>query len=236
MVLDCWCHALCLLPVPAERSTPQPPTPVHAGDAHGTGVWAETAKGYRVCTAIVRWIHRMVVREEGAAYACISESSCTHALVGSMDVSMVCCLTADLGPLLMRYGLSVQAHDYTHKWAVYVRGPNNEDLSHIIKRWVLLCATKNKEQQAPRTCSGNFSPPVLPASLRVTFELHEDFVPQVRSVEQQPFEVNETGWGEFEIGITVCGGAAGGQEDCGTVALRVHADTCYAVPRYIIQA
>ncbi|KAG1658020.1 hypothetical protein FOA52_010261 [Chlamydomonas sp. UWO 241] len=64
-----------------------------------------------------------------------------------------------------------KAQDCTHRWSVYVRGPNNEDLSYIIKR--------------------------------VTFELHEDFVPQVRSIENQPFEVSEGGWGEFEIGVTL---------------------------------
>jgi transcription initiation factor IIF auxiliary subunit len=29
---------------------------------------------------------------------------------------------------------NLQATDCTHRWTVYVRGPNNEDLSYIIKK------------------------------------------------------------------------------------------------------
>jgi YEATS domain-containing protein 4 len=35
----------------------------------------------------------------------------------------------------------------------------------------------------------------------VQFKLHETYVQAVRTVEQPPFEVTETGWGEFEIQI-----------------------------------
>lgn len=38
---------------------------------------------------------------------------------------------------------------------------------------------------------------------RVTFKLHESFVNSTRVVEHAPFEVCETGWGEFEIAIKV---------------------------------
>ncbi|KAI8824671.1 yeats family-domain-containing protein [Chytriomyces cf. hyalinus JEL632] len=56
---------------------------------------------------------------------------------------------------------------HTHRWTVFVRGANGEDISPIIKR--------------------------------VSFKLHESFVPPVRVIESPPFEVTETGWGEFEI-------------------------------------
>ncbi|KAF3012457.1 NuA4 histone H4 acetyltransferase complex and the SWR1 complex subunit [Penicillium rubens] len=36
---------------------------------------------------------------------------------------------------------------------------------------------------------------------KVQFKLHETYAQNVRVVEQQPFEVTETGWGEFEIQI-----------------------------------
>jgi hypothetical protein len=44
-----------------------------------------------------------------------------------------------------------------------------------------------------------------PLALRaqVTFELHETFASPRRTIEQQPFEVTEAGWGQFDIGITV---------------------------------
>jgi YEATS domain-containing protein 4 len=35
----------------------------------------------------------------------------------------------------------------------------------------------------------------------VTFALHPSFVPPTRTVSEPPYEVTETGWGEFEIGI-----------------------------------
>lgn len=38
---------------------------------------------------------------------------------------------------------------------------------------------------------------------KVTFELHETFKDPRRTVDAQPFEVTEQGWGEFEIGVTL---------------------------------
>ncbi|KAK9456810.1 yeats family-domain-containing protein [Dipodascopsis uninucleata] len=38
---------------------------------------------------------------------------------------------------------------------------------------------------------------------RVVFKLHETYANSTRSIEQPPFEVTETGWGEFEIAIRV---------------------------------
>ncbi|KAJ3024590.1 UNVERIFIED_CONTAM: NuA4 histone H4 acetyltransferase complex and the SWR1 complex subunit [Siphonaria sp. JEL0065] len=60
---------------------------------------------------------------------------------------------------------------HTHRWTIFLRGANGEDLTHIIKR--------------------------------VSFKLHESFVPPTRIVESPPFEVTETGWGEFEIMIRI---------------------------------
>ncbi|KAK9477348.1 yeats family-domain-containing protein [Lipomyces japonicus] len=38
---------------------------------------------------------------------------------------------------------------------------------------------------------------------RVVFKLHETYPNSTRSIEEPPFEVTETGWGEFEIAIRV---------------------------------
>ncbi|KAI9193437.1 yeats family-domain-containing protein [Polychytrium aggregatum] len=38
---------------------------------------------------------------------------------------------------------------------------------------------------------------------KVQFKLHESFDPPVRSLESPPFEITETGWGEFEIAIKI---------------------------------
>ncbi|XP_031476223.1 transcription initiation factor TFIID subunit 14b [Nymphaea colorata] len=59
----------------------------------------------------------------------------------------------------------------SHKWTVYVRGANNEDLSVAVKR--------------------------------VVFQLHSSFNNPTRIVESAPFELSESGWGEFEIAITL---------------------------------
>jgi hypothetical protein len=65
-----------------------------------------------------------------------------------------------------------QADEYhSHRWTVYVRDPENRDLSHVVDK--------------------------------VVFKLHDSFEKPVRVVEAPPFELTETGWGEFEIGITV---------------------------------
>ena len=48
---------------------------------------------------------------------------------------------------------------------------------------------------------GNVS--LSPFIRRVTFKLHESFNNPVRTLESFPFEVEETGWGEFEIQIKV---------------------------------
>ncbi|KAH8118430.1 yeats family-domain-containing protein [Phellopilus nigrolimitatus] len=38
---------------------------------------------------------------------------------------------------------------------------------------------------------------------RVTFKLHDTYANQTRNVDKPPFEVTETGWGEFEIQIRI---------------------------------
>ncbi len=44
-----------------------------------------------------------------------------------------------------------------------------------------------------------------PAPLQVRFDLHHTFANPQRVVEAQPYEVTETGWGEFDILIHVSG-------------------------------
>jgi YEATS domain-containing protein 4 len=38
---------------------------------------------------------------------------------------------------------------------------------------------------------------------QVTFHLHSSFNQPQRVMHSPPFELTETGWGEFEIGVTV---------------------------------
>ena len=70
------------------------------------------------------------------------------------------------------YWLGKKADEYhSHKWTVFLRGSEHEDLSHAISS--------------------------------VVFQLHPSFKSPVRVLEKPPYEVTETGWGEFEIGITI---------------------------------
>jgi len=59
----------------------------------------------------------------------------------------------------------------THKWCVYVRGINNEDISYFVKE--------------------------------VVFTLHSTFENNVRTVTKWPYELYASGWGEFDIKITI---------------------------------
>lgn len=60
---------------------------------------------------------------------------------------------------------------HTHKWAVFVKGHNGEDLSSFIKK--------------------------------ISFRLHESFQNPERIIEEPPYIVSETGWGEFEINTKI---------------------------------
>lgn len=61
--------------------------------------------------------------------------------------------------------------EHTHIWTIFVRGPQNEDISYCIKK--------------------------------VVFKLHDTYPNATRTVETPPFELTETGWGEFEINIKI---------------------------------
>ena len=56
---------------------------------------------------------------------------------------------------------------HTHRWTLYVRGINGEDISYYLKK--------------------------------VEFKLHDSFDDPIRTITSPPFEVTETGWGEFAI-------------------------------------
>lgn len=60
---------------------------------------------------------------------------------------------------------------HTHRWTIYVRGVNGEDLSYAIRK--------------------------------VAFQLHESFEDPIRTVKQPPYEMTETGWGEFNVLIYI---------------------------------
>jgi len=72
------------------------------------------------------------------------------------------------GSMSFYQGKKADEHN-SHKWACYVRGSDDEDISTYVKK--------------------------------VVFQLHPSFSNPTRSIEKPPFEIHETGWGEFEIVI-----------------------------------
>ena len=72
----------------------------------------------------------------------------------------------------MALSMGKKQNEYaTHKWRLYLRGPNDEDLSTFIAK--------------------------------VVFTLHPSFMVPVREITKSPFEVTETGWGEFEATLRI---------------------------------
>lgn len=70
------------------------------------------------------------------------------------------------------FWLGKKASEYlTHKWTVYVRGINNNDITHVVKK--------------------------------VTIHLHSSFPNPTRVLETPPFELTETGWGEFDMKVSI---------------------------------
>ena len=74
-------------------------------------------------------------------------------------------------PCLPILSLSLPQNAHSHRWTVFLRGLENEDLSYFISS--------------------------------VTFGLHSSFINPNRVLTSPPYEVTETGWGEFVITITV---------------------------------
>ncbi|KAJ3255987.1 YEATS domain-containing protein 4 [Boothiomyces macroporosus] len=66
---------------------------------------------------------------------------------------------------------TVSDPNHTHKWKVYLKGADGEDISYFIEK--------------------------------VVFKLHESFAVPIREIKSPPFQVSETGWGEFNIAITM---------------------------------
>jgi hypothetical protein len=86
---------------------------------------------------------------------------------------------------------------------VYVRGPGGEDLSPVVSK------ARAALGRPPSVHKALTTPTLSPT--QVTFGLHPSFAQAQRVCTRPPYEVTETGWGEFDITITVsltCASAA----------------------------
>ncbi|CAF3697889.1 unnamed protein product [Rotaria sordida] len=75
------------------------------------------------------------------------------------------------GNTAKHFGSKRDSDGHTHKWTLYVRSFNNDDMSNYINR--------------------------------IQFRLHETYPNNIRVINQPPFEIEETGWGEFETQIII---------------------------------
>ncbi|THU91881.1 yeats family protein [Dendrothele bispora CBS 962.96] len=80
-----------------------------------------------------------------------------------------------------REALSPQTKDHTHRWTVAVRSAASAPDSDIV---------------GGADDLGYFIK-------RVSFKLHETYPNSTRNIDKPPFEVTETGWGEFEVQIRI---------------------------------
>jgi YEATS domain-containing protein 4 len=91
---------------------------------------------------------------------------------------------------------------HTHQWTVSVRGPGNSDISHFVKKVVFKL---HESFASPTRCTSQTrSPehgPQKPCA--AVLMLFVGGVFNVLAIEEPPFEVTETGWGEFEIQIKI---------------------------------
>ncbi|KAI8331232.1 yeats-domain-containing protein [Chlamydoabsidia padenii] len=86
-------------------------------------------------------------------------------------------------------GLSISRPIYYGNTATPITGKKAADSDHTHKWTVLLKGLDNED---------------LSYYIRkVVFKLHETYPNPLRTVDQPPFELTETGWGEFEIAIKV---------------------------------
>ena len=72
---------------------------------------------------------------------------------------------------------------------------NGEDLTHLLSK---VCF--GRLGMADNKFYGYISCQVM----QVVFQLHPSFDNPMREYTQPPYELTETGWGEFEIAVLVC--------------------------------
>ncbi|KAL7531773.1 hypothetical protein ACHAXR_004229 [Thalassiosira sp. AJA248-18] len=83
------------------------------------------------------------------------------------------CLPIAYGSIAFYLGKKADEY-HTHRWTLYVRSPDNDNNFDLSK-----------------------------AISKVVFQLHPSFPQPTRELTEPPFEVTETGWGEFEASIRI---------------------------------
>jgi YEATS domain-containing protein 4 len=100
----------------------------------------------------------------------VAASAASNAPLARRMENVTVCLPLIRGSVASYLGN--EANEFqTHRWTLYLRGPNNEDLTQVISK--------------------------------VVFQLHPSFAEPTREQTAPPYELTETGWGEFEAQIKV---------------------------------
>ena len=89
----------------------------------------------------------------------------------------------------------MQATEYhSHKWTLYLRSVSGEDLTHLLSkvRFSGLCMAGHEAYELYEV-----------KTMQVVFQLHPSFDNPMREYTHPPYELTETGWGEFEIAVLV---------------------------------
>lgn len=92
--------------------------------------------------------------------------------------------------------------DHTHSWTIFVRSPvldMKADAASISRVKNKLAVATNKKEASPAPENNH----ELGFIKKVVFKLHDTYANSTRTIEEPPFEVTETGWGEFEISIRI---------------------------------
>lgn len=89
--------------------------------------------------------------------------------------------------------------DHTHSWTVFIKGIDDIDITYWLRRvqFKLHESIPNHVRSTSLTSSHPFS--VIPPSHRTKLTKSLPRIIVVEGIKGQPFQIHETGWGEFEI-------------------------------------
>eukprot|EP00581_Thalassiosira_minuscula_P010177 CAMPEP_0183711198 /NCGR_PEP_ID=MMETSP0737-20130205/6761_1 /TAXON_ID=385413 /ORGANISM="Thalassiosira miniscula, Strain CCMP1093" /LENGTH=292 /DNA_ID=CAMNT_0025939649 /DNA_START=51 /DNA_END=925 /DNA_ORIENTATION=- len=85
---------------------------------------------------------------------------------------------------------------HTHRWTLYVRSPNNTTATTDDNN-------NNSDSSSSSTNTNKQQFDLSAAISKVVFQLHPSFARPTRELTEPPYEVTETGWGEFEASIRI---------------------------------
>lgn len=92
------------------------------------------------------------------------------------------------------------------------------ELKTATTAWCERCGWSSEPASPPAAAAAHLQhvpvrpPPHTHTVVQVVFKLHPSFAQPVRPVEGPSFELTETGWGEFDIGVEVRGAALTGPD------------------------